>query len=214
MKIAFRNLIRRKAYSVINILGLSVGVAGCLLIILFIQNEFSYDRFITDHDRIYRMTLERSYPNHSTHYAVVPHSFAAAAKENFEEIEEATIATRITNQELTYINAQEEKIRFDEDLILAVDSLFLKVFDFKPLLGKSSHLLTQPDEMVITEEFSQRYFAGEDPIGKVISVDAELQFTVSAVIPDIPDNSHFKFSALVSIYVLPFTNQENYTTCE
>jgi putative ABC transport system permease protein len=74
VKIAFRSLLKQKVYTFINVLGLAVGVASCVLIVLFIQNEFSYDKFFKDQDRIYRMSLERIYPNHSTYYAIIPHS--------------------------------------------------------------------------------------------------------------------------------------------
>ena len=210
--IALRNLSKKKGYSLINVLGLAVGIAGCLLIVMFIQHEFSYDKFFPDHHRIYRMSLERIYPNHSTNYAVIPHSFAAVAKENYEEIEEATIASRITNQQLTYVNELEEKIQFDEEILLAADSSFLKVFDFKIISGKRGSLMTQPDEIVITADFANRYFGNTDPLGKVIKIGDDLSFTVSAVMQDLPDNTHFKFSALLSVYFLPLATQENYTS--
>ncbi|WP_143959831.1 ABC transporter permease [Litoribacter populi] len=212
IKVSLRNLAKKKAYSLINILGLAVGITSCLLIVLFIQHEFSYDRFFKDHERVYRMPLERIYPNHSTYYAVVPHSFAARAKESFGEIEEATIAARVTNQELTYINEREESVRFVEEIILAADSSFLKVFPMDPVGGKYGNLLTKADEIVISEEFAGRYFGSEDPIGKVIKLGEEMEFAVSAVIPDLPENSHMKFSALISILAHPMITRENYTT--
>jgi len=210
--ISLRNLLKKKGYSLINMLGLAVGIAGCLLIVLFIQHEFSYDKFVPEHHRIYRMSLERIYPNHSTNYAIVPHSFAAVAKENYDEIEEATIASRITNQQLTYVNEQEESIRFDEDILLSIDSSFLNVFNFKILAGNKGSLLTKADEIVITEDFAKRYFGATDPLGKVLKIGDDLSFTVSAVIEDLPENTHFKFSALLSIYFLPLATQENYTS--
>jgi putative ABC transport system permease protein len=90
LKIALRSLFKQKLYTTINILGLAVGVASCLLIVLFVRNEFSYDKFFKDGDRIYRMVLERKYPNHSTFYAIIPHSFAGVALRDFPEIESAT----------------------------------------------------------------------------------------------------------------------------
>ncbi|HPW63713.1 MAG TPA: ABC transporter permease, partial [Cyclobacteriaceae bacterium] len=75
LKIASRSLLKQKIYTIINVLGLAVGIASCLLIVLFIQNEFSYDKFFQDHDRIYRMVLERKYPTHSTFYSIIPNSF-------------------------------------------------------------------------------------------------------------------------------------------
>ena len=83
LKIAIRSLLKQKVYAFINVTGLAVGIASCLLIVLFVQNEFSYDKFFQDHERIYRMVLERKYPNHSTYYAVVPHSFEGVIGRDF-----------------------------------------------------------------------------------------------------------------------------------
>ncbi|WP_194776868.1 ABC transporter permease [Pararhodonellum marinum] len=211
LKIAFRSLLKQKVYAFINVLGLAVGVASCVLIVLFIQNEFSYDKFFKDQDRIYRMSLERIYPNHSTYYAIIPHSFAGVAKDSFDEIEEATIASRNTNVELTYINQREEEIRFDEEMILAADSSFFKVFDFKILKGKTENILSIGSEMVVTEEFAKRYFGDDDPIGKLIRIGEDLEFTVASLMADLPQNSHFKFSAIISNEGIPRFKQENFT---
>jgi len=211
IKIAFRSLFKQKVYTFINIIGLAVGIASCILIVLFIQNEFSYDKFFKDQDRIYRMSLERIYPNHSTYYAIIPHSFASVAKESFEEIEEATISSRFANVELTYKNPQEEEVKFDEEMILTGDSSFFKVFDFDVVKGKTDDLLAQASEMAVTEEFAKRYFGDNDPIGKLIRVDNNLEFTVVSVIADLPENSHFKFSAIISNEGIPFLKQENFT---
>lgn len=211
VKIAVRSLLKQKVYTFINILGLAVGVASCVLIVLFIQNEFSYDRFFKDHDRVYRMSLERIYPNHSTYYSTIPHSFAGVAKQTFEDIEEATIASRFPDVELTYKNQREEEVRFDEEMILAGDSAFFKVFDFPILKGKTENLLSIGSEMAVTEEFAKRYFGKEDPIGKLIRVGENLEFTVVSLLKDLPTNSHFKFSAIVSNVAFPFLQQENFT---
>ncbi|MCS4435302.1 ABC transporter permease [Aquiflexum gelatinilyticum] len=211
VKIAVRSLFKQKVYTFINVVGLAVGIASCILIVLFIQNEFSYDRFFKDQDRIYRMSLERIYPNHSTYYAIIPHSFAGVAKETFAEIEEATISSRFPNVELTYKNPRDEEVKFDEEMIISGDSSFFKIFDFEIIKGNSDNLFTKGNEIVVTEELSKRYFGGEDPLGKLIRIGENLEFTVAAVIADIPLNSHFKFSAIVSNTGFPFLQQENFT---
>jgi len=86
-KVAIRNLIKQRVYSIINILGLAVGISGCLLIVFFVVDEFSYDRFHTNADRIYKVALERKYPQHSTYYAIIPHSYADAMGRDFPEVE-------------------------------------------------------------------------------------------------------------------------------
>jgi putative ABC transport system permease protein len=211
LKIAIRNLTRQKIYSIINVLGLAVGIASCLLIVLFVKNEFSYDKYFKDSDRIYRMALERIYPNHSTYYAVVPHSFEGVAKRDFPEIEHSTNAFGSPDVSLVYKNEREEEIQFDEELILAVDSSFFKVFDFELILGNRDKVLTQANEIVVTQEFAKRYFNDTDPIGKIIRL-GELELKVSGLCKDVPENSHFKFSALVSSYGFPFFARENFTS--
>jgi putative ABC transport system permease protein len=210
LKIALRNLLRQKVYSLINIIGLAVGVASCLLIALFIKNEFSYDKFFNDHDRIYRMVLERKYPNHSTFYAIIPNSFEDAAKRDFAEIEESTQAFRFTDVNLSYTNDRNELIQFDEELVLVADSTFFKVFQFTFSKGDASRVLKQANEIVVTQDFAKRYFGDADPIDKLIR-GAQQDFKVVGVVNDVPENSHFKFSAILSALTFPFNAQENYT---
>jgi putative ABC transport system permease protein len=211
IKIAFRSLSKQKVYTIINILGLAVGIASCLLIVIFIQHEFSYDKFFKDQDRIYRMSLERIYPNHSTYYAIIPHSYGAVAKESFDDIEEATIASRFTNVEMIHINERSERISFEEEMVLGADSLFFKVFDFNILKGSRENILNLANEMVVTEDFAKRYFGDEEPLGKTIKIGENLEFSVSAVMADLPENTHFKFSAVVSILIQPNFQRENFT---
>lgn len=211
VKTAFRSLFKHRIFTAINMLGLAVGIASCVLIVLYIQHEFSYDKFFKDHDRIYRMSLERIYPNHSTYYAIVPHSFARVAKETFADIEEATISTSFPNVELTYKNQREEEVKFDEEMILTGDSSFFKIFDFRIIKGKTANLFNNANEMVVTEEFAKRYFGEEDPMGNLIRIGENFEFTVVSVIEDLPANSHFKFSAILSNTGIPFLQRENFT---
>jgi putative ABC transport system permease protein len=210
LKIALRNLLRQKIYTFINVAGLAVGVASCLLIVLFIRNEFSYDKFFDDHDRIYRMVLERKYPNHSTYYAIIPHSFEDVARRDFAEIEESTEAFRFTNVNFSYTNDRDEPVQFDEEMVLVADSTFFNVFHFSFVQGDASRVLKQANEMVVTREFAQRYFGATDPIDKLVR-GAQQDFKVVAVLDDVPENSHFKFSAILSALTFPFAAQENYT---
>lgn len=210
LKIAIRNLMRQRVYSFINVLGLAVGIASCLLIVLFIRNEFSYDKFFTESDRIYRMVLERKYPNHSTFYAIIPSSYEEAAKRDLPEIEESTQAFGFQNFSLAYKDEKDEVIQFDEDFVLLVDSTFLKVFSFEWVKGNRIKALAQANEIVVTEDFAARYFGDADPIGKVVT-GAQQEFKVVGVSKNVPENSHFNFSALVSASTFPFTAQENFT---
>ncbi len=211
LKIAIRNLFRQKIYTLINVLGLAVGIASCLLIVLFIRNEFSYDKFFTDHDRIYRMVLERKYPNHSTLYAIIPHSFEGAAKQDFPEIEQSTRAFGQAEFSLSYKNEREEVKQFDEDFVLIADSSFLNLFAFKFEKGVASSALSQANSIVLTSEAARRFFGEVDPLGKTMTTGAG-EFKVTGICEDIPANSHFKFSALLSSPTFPFIKNENFTS--
>ncbi|MEQ1587715.1 MAG: ABC transporter permease [Cyclobacteriaceae bacterium] len=211
LKIALRNLLKQKVYTVINVLGLAVGIASCLLIVLFIQNEFSYDKFFQDQDRIYRMVLERKYPTHSTFYSIIPNSFEGVIRRDFPEVEESTNAFGFQNFSMSYKNERDEVGQFDEDFVIATDSNFLKIFSFKLLKGNHDKVLRQANEMVITQEMAKRYFGEAEPIGKIITAGQQ-EFKVSGVIADIPHNSHFKFSAILAASTYPFTARENFTS--
>jgi putative ABC transport system permease protein len=210
LKIALRSLLKQKVYTIINVLGLAVGIASCLLIVLFIQNEFSYDKFFTDHDRIYRMVLERKYPNHSTFYAIIPNSFEGVIRRDFPEVEESTNAFGFQNFSMSYKNERDEVSQFDEEFVIATDSNFLKVFSFNLLKGNRDKVLRQANEVVVTQEMATRYFGTTDPIGKIITAGQQ-EFKVSGIIEDVAHNSHFKFSAILSASTFPFTTRENFT---
>jgi putative ABC transport system permease protein len=210
LKIALRSLFKQKLYTTINILGLAVGVASCLLIVLFVRNEFSYDKFFKDGDRIYRMVLERKYPNHSTFYAIIPHSFAGVALRDFPEIESATNLFGFGNFSMSYRNERDEVKQFDEDFMLIADSSFLKMFSFNLLKGNRELVLRQANELVLTEEMAKRYFGEEDPIGKIMHA-GDQEYKISGVLQDIPDNSHFQFNAILSTATFPFAKRENFT---
>ncbi len=211
LKIALRNLFKQKVYTFINLLGLAVGIASCLLIVLFIRNEFSYDKSVKDHDRIYRMVLERKYPTNSTFYSIVPHSFERVAKEDFSEIEESTKAFGQTKFSMSYKNDKDEVKQFDEDFVLLTDSTFFKMFGFNFLKGDQTTSLSLANSIVLTEETARRYFGEIDPLGKIVTTPAG-EFKVTGVCEDVPPNSHFKFNALLSSSTFPFIKQENFRT--
>lgn len=211
LKIALRSLLKQKVYTLINVLGLSVGIASCILIVLFVRNEFSYDTFFADKENIYRMVLERKYPNHSTFYAVVPHSFEGIIKRDFPEVEESVNVFGFPNFSLSYKNERDEVSQFDEDYVIVTDTHFLKIFNFKLLQGNPATALAQANEMVVTAEMAKRYFGDADPIGKILKA-GDQEFKVSGVCENIPAHSHFKFSAMIAVSTFPFTKRENFTS--
>jgi putative ABC transport system permease protein len=211
LKIAIRSLLKQGIYTLINVIGLAVGVASCLIIVLFIRHEFSYDKFFQDHERIYRMTLERIYPNHKTLYAVVPPSFEAVAKRDFPEIEESLNVFGFPNFPLVYKNEREEIKQFDEDYVIISDNNFFRMFSFRLLKGNPEEVLKNANEIIVTEEMARRYFGDEDPLGKILT-SGNQTYKVSGVVQDVPENTHFHFRCIISTETFPFTKTENFTS--
>ncbi|HEY5823645.1 MAG TPA: ABC transporter permease [Cyclobacteriaceae bacterium] len=195
-KVALRSLAKQKAYSFINILGLSVGLASCLLIVMFVTDEFSYDKFHDKADRIYKIALERKYPNHSTYYSIIPHSYGDAIMRDYPEVEQVVrMGGPINNQVVTYKNEGGEEKKFEENFIMAADSNFFNVFSIKLIKGEAKNVLANINDIVITEKTAKRYFGEAEPIGKVIEMLGQ-SFKVTGICEEIPDNSHFKFDFL------------------
>lgn len=210
IKVAFRNLFKQKEYAFINILGLSIGMACCLLIALFVLDEYSYDNFHSDGDRIYRMSLERKYPDHSTFYAVVPHSFSEVLTQDYPEIE-ATCKLNANNANVVFRyedQGGDEKI-FEEDRFFHADSNFFNFFSVRLLKGNPNEVLTKPNTIVITESAAAKYFGDREPIGQVLKTDFA-EYDITGVCEDLPDNSHFKFDLVGSWRSLPFSETLNY----
>jgi putative ABC transport system permease protein len=195
-KIAIRSLVKQKVYSFINILGLTVGIASCLLIVLFVTNEFSYDNFHPNAERIYRVTLERKYPNHSTFYAIIPHSYAEVIPTDFPEVKQTIKMGGPFNGVLvSYKDSRNEEKKFEEDFVMAADSNFFKFFNIKLLKGDPEKSLLNLRDVVISEKTALRYFGNEEPIGKVLKIFNQ-DYNVSGVCENVPKNSHFKFDFL------------------
>ena len=197
LKIAFRSLVKQKIYSVINILGLSAGIASCVLIVLFVTHEFSYDSFHAKAELIYKLALERIYPNHSTHYAVVPHSFGDAIQQDFAEVQSVLrMAGPFNNTGVSYRDDRGEEKFFEENFVMAADSNFFDVFNIRITEGTAATVLAERSHVVLTEETARRYFGEEKPIGKTLRIFNQ-DFVVSAICEPVPENSHMKFDFLI-----------------
>lgn len=196
LKIGFRNLRKRKTQAIINILGLSSGMAVCLLIVLFIRDEFAYDQFHAKKDRIYRLVLERIYPGRSTSYAIIPQSIGAATKKEFPEVEESTriFSNRGNGNVFVKIN---DKI-FEERNVANADSNFFRVFTSKLLEGDPKTALEKPNSVVLNETTAKKYFGSASAaMGKTIDLDGGANL-VTGVCEDWPEHSHFLFDLLIS----------------
>ncbi|MDH5597477.1 MAG: ABC transporter permease [Cyclobacteriaceae bacterium] len=210
-KIALRNILKQKVYSFINITGLAIGLAACLLIFFHVEYEYSYDQFHAKKDKIYKMFLERTYPDHVTHYAVVPHSFSSVIVQDYDEVKNAVRLLSNPNEVVVrYIDENNEEKAFEEPNFILADSTFFEIFSINLIKGDPYRVLSKAQDVVITEDIALKYFGEKDPIGKVFQSDFG-EFTVTGVCENVPKNSHIKFDFVASLETFQFFQTENYT---
>ncbi|MBE7169252.1 MAG: ABC transporter permease [Williamsia sp.] len=194
LKTAWRNLLRNKLYTTINIGGLALALAACWMIMLFVFDEFSYDRYNEHADRIVRVVQHTRWNGNDLHQAPVSAPFAPALKAAFPEIEDAV---RIDAEGGGTITAGEKKIK-QGDMIVADKSL-LKIFSYQFLAGDQETALSKPQSIVVTKTLAEKLFGSADKaINQTIYLDENYPNTITAVIDDIPVNSHLRFSAVRS----------------
>jgi len=195
LKIAFRNLLKYKVYSIINIFGLSVGLACCILIMLFIRDELNYDKFHKNADQIYRMVVEFKYRDRPDHFAHTPSPLAPALLNEFPEVLNAVRFSRRSEVLITY----KEKYFWEKGLMLADPSIF-EVFTFPLVRGDPATALSDPNSIVITQRMAEKYFGDEDPIEKILKIGDEWvkDYRVSGILKNIPSNSQLQFDFLIS----------------
>jgi len=213
-KVALRNLLKRKAYASINILGLATGMAVCLLIVLFVQSELNYDRQHKHGKNIYRMVLDRIYPGRVTSYSIIPQSIGAAVKAEFPEVKESVRLFNFVGDGGNFFLRIDDKI-FEEKKVLAVDSNFFRVFTAKILRGDAATALMKPNSVVVNETTAKKYFGSVDAaFNKTFEVDGNNNqnnvFQITAICADWPENSHFLFDLLISTTGFEFTRDLNY----
>jgi len=194
LKIAFRNLLRRKLYSLINVLGLALGMACCLLIILFIQDELSYDRFHEKAEQIYRVAKIEKRNEGVVNYPLV---FPVVAPKLQQDFPEVLNAVRFDPQ-LSVLVSRENK-QFLEQRFFYADSSVFDVFTFPLIKGDPKIALKEPYTLILTEEMAEKYFGSEDPLGQTLSIDNRHDYKITGVLKNIPHNSHMKFDFLASM---------------
>jgi putative ABC transport system permease protein len=189
----YRNILRRPGFSLINISGLAIGLAACLIIMLYVFDELSFDRFHENADRIYRVTVHGKFGGNEFHSTYTPAPFAAALKQEFPEVEHVT---RLLSGNQHSIREGENT--WIEDRFLYADSSFFEVFSFKLIEGNPGKALVEPRSIVLTKSTAKRYFGDEDPMGKTIIENNIHYYTVTGIVEDAPANSHFKFNVVAS----------------
>jgi len=202
-QIAWRNLMKRKLYSFINIAGLAIGMACCFLITLYVKNELSYDRYHTKRDRIYRVTQTfRSIQKGENPGAPAPQDFQVwgcapvgpALQADFPEIEKV-----VRFMSPSSILLQHGDRRIQQDNLVCMDSTAFDVFSWKMLYGDPHTALIAPNSIVLTRTVAGKFFGNTNPVGQILRADNQLNLLVTGVMEDVPPNSQFTFNGLLSM---------------
>jgi putative ABC transport system permease protein len=194
-KIAYRNLMKRRTFSFINIAGLSIGISVCFIIMLYVQNELSFDRFNKNADCIVRVVFKASINGGKIFEANVMPPVAFAMKSDYPEVQDATRLQVAGTPKIVY----KDKI-FKNDELAFVDPNFFGIFTLPLLEGDAATALQQPNSIIISKETAKKYFGNEDPLGKTLSFpDNHAVFKVTGLIDNVPANSHFHFDLFASM---------------
>ncbi len=201
-KTSWRNLVKNKGFSAINIFGLAVGIACCLLIMLYVTDELSYDRYHENKDRIYRLNFDVKFGGREQAFAQTPDILGPTLQKDYPQVENYVRfyngGPYLIKKTGTLNNIREEKILF-------ADSSVFDVFTFPLVAGNSSTALTAPNTIVISESAARRHFANQNPVGQVLNLDNKKNYTVTAVMKDMPENSHFSSDFFISMKSLDYT---------
>jgi putative ABC transport system permease protein len=200
--ISFRNLVRNKVFSIVNIFGLALGMAACFLIMMYVRFEMSYDRFHEKKDRIYRVVIDSDY---SSQVLATNHPAAGPAmKDEFPEVEEFARIVHLSMFTFTaasiwsYIDEKGNEKVFNEEKVYEVDPAFLTMFSFPFIHGNPETAFSDVLSVVISKTISEKFFGNDNPIGKTLVMNGMLNFAVTGVFEDISENSHIKFNILTS----------------
>ena len=196
LKIAFRNIIRHKAFAAINIAGLAIGMACSIFILLWVQNELSYDRFNKNANEIYRIAARAG----DFKVAINPAPMVADLQAKMPVIRNTVRLATSSN----VFEVGERK--FEEKRVFYADSTFLQVFSYRLLKGDRASVLNRPDAVMITEDLAKKYFGHEDAFGKILRKDNNKDVIVTGILANIPSNSHLQFDCILPMSSIAQTN--------
>jgi len=196
-KIALRNLVHNPGISLINVGGLAIGIACAIILYLFAKNEFGYDTYYPNADRIYRLYTHIDLNGVASNSAKSSPPVAQILRTQFPEVK----ANTLIGYEGGYNMRYKDKA-FRENLVYTADSNYFRVFDHQLLKGNAATALSAPYQLVMTTSAAKRYFGNEDPVGKQLLVDDTASFIVSAVMKDFPENAHFNADMFISMSTL------------
>ncbi|MES2650024.1 MAG: ABC transporter permease [Bacteroidota bacterium] len=201
--IAFRNLLKNKIFTTVNILGLAIGMAACFFVFLYVHFESGYDSFNKNATNLYRVNISYSGsfsnlpPMATNHPAVGP-----AMKRDFPEVVDMARAVGTSlfggTVALSYTNNKGNVTSFNEEKLMVADQSFFNLFSFPLLAGNPKNVLTEKNTLVISENIAGKFFGKENPVGKTIYLNKQMPFKVTGVFKEVPENSHIKFNMLAS----------------
>ena len=197
VKIAIRNILKNKGTSFINIFGLSIGIACCILISLFVLDELSYDRYHEKVDQIYRVRLQGIIGTNEFNGAVTSAPMASAMVRDFPEV---ITATRFKSFGFPVIRYNDKV--FSEERFFWADPAIFDIFTIPFIKGDPKTALSKPNTVVITQTMAKKYFGEKNPMGETLNADKRRDYLVTGVVEDVPRNSHFHFDF-----------RRNYCTC-
>lgn len=212
--IAWRNANRHKQFTLLNVLGLSIGITASLLIGLYVMDKMFYDNFHEKGDRIYRINQPMVWDDWSEKFGSTGPNVAVALKSDVPEFEEVTRLHSPGKHIVSYQTDGDDPQTFRESKIFIAEENFFNVFTFPLLKGNPDQALSSPLSVVITEEMAAKYFGDEDPIGKTLKIEEERgelrSFSVTAVAASIPSNSHIQFDMLTSMSSYPHIKRREF----
>jgi putative ABC transport system permease protein len=209
LKTAIRNLRRNKFYSFINICGLAVGLATCLLIWLYVSDELSYDRYNRNADRIYRVNTEIKFGNNFIDLAV---AVPATGLAMMTELPGVVQYTRLNWW--GSIHVRKGNVNLQEDRVAIADSTLFSVFSLPMIVGNPARALVAPHSIVLTETTAKRYFGRTDIVGQSLLVDDSTLYNITGVIRDIPSQSHFNFDFFVPMSGDPHSRNQDWLSSQ
>lgn len=197
IKTAIRHITKHSGYSILNILGLTLGITSAMFLIIYVADEVSYDRYHEKADRIYRVSSKITEPDDAFTWIVAQVPFGPQVVQDYPEIQSFV---RFINMPRALYKYEDKE--FNEENFYFVDSTLFDIFTYEVIKGEVRSAMLEPNKIVLTEKIADRYFGSTDPIGKTLTAGTET-YEVTGVIKDLPSHSHFRFEAVASRNNLP-----------
>ena len=208
--VALRNLWRHRGYTLINIFGLTIGLASSIFILLYVINELTYDKFHEKSDQIHRVWISGSMPATEMRHAVSSPPMAEALMNDYPEVENAV---RMRNAGGWLVRKGDRTFQETDDDFVFADSTFFDVFSFDLIKGDPKTCLRDPRSIVLSEEYAKKYFGEEDPIGQTLKMEQDTNLSViTGVMVDMPQNSHFHYNMIGSLTTLGNSRSTNWVS--